>query len=37
MSARSDVDVQLAGPAVDVLRAAAEEVKQRLRGAVSFR
>ena len=31
-SAGSDVDVQLAGPDLDVLRAAAEEVKQRLRG-----
>lgn len=30
MNAGSDVDVQLAGPDVDVLRAAAEEVKQRL-------
>ena len=32
LSAGSDVDVQLAGPDVGVLRAAAEEVKQRLRG-----
>ena len=32
LSAGSDVDVQLAGPDVDVLRAAAAEVKQRLRG-----
>ena len=32
MSADSDVDVQLADPDLDVLRAAAEEVKQRLRG-----
>ena len=32
LSAGSDVDVQLAGPDVDVLRGAAEEVKQRLRG-----
>ena len=31
LSAGSDVDVQLVGPDVDVLRAAAEEVKQRLR------
>ena len=32
LSAGSDVDVQLAGPDVDVLRAAAAEVKRRLRG-----
>ena len=32
MSAGSDVDVQLAGPDIDVLRAVAAEVKQRLRG-----
>ena len=32
MSAGSEVDVQLAGPDVDVLRAAAADVKQRLRG-----
>ena len=32
LSAGSDVDVQLAGPDVDVLRTAAEEVKQHLRG-----
>ena len=32
VSAGSDVDVQLAGPGVDVLRTTAEEVKQRLRG-----
>ena len=31
MNAGSDVDVQLAGPDLDRLRAAAEEVKERLR------
>ena len=32
MNAGSDVDVQLAGPDLDRLRAAAEDVKERLRG-----
>ena len=32
MNPGSDIDVQLAGPDLDLLRAAAEDVKQRLRG-----